>query len=112
MSEFVETTIELMKSHSVDSFMKETIQRKDDPAGVLADLWHYCDHYGLDFFNIVADGELGPQKGTYEDCPSNIVSDLVEWCEINDFDWEFELEKAQFLIEMDTNGSLERVLQI
>jgi hypothetical protein len=40
------------------------------------------------------------------------VSDLVEWCEMNDFDWEFELEKAQFLIEMDTNGSLERVLQI
>jgi hypothetical protein len=62
MSEFVETTIELMKSHSVDIFMKETIQRKDDPAGLLADLWHYCERYALDFFNIVADGELGPQK--------------------------------------------------
>ena len=112
MSEFISNAIELMKTHSVAVFINDYASRKNDPAGIIADLWHYCDAYKIDFFDVIAEGEFGPQKGTYEDNLANIIADLIYWCEQNDYDWDYELEKAQFLVDVDTNGCLYKVMQI
>lgn len=114
MEEFVSNTIELMKTGCVFSYMIEFDERRNDPAGVLADLMHYCDLYMYDFDQLVHDADFwGKDENSYENSPVNIISDLIEWCEQKELDFYEEINKAQIIMELDQEKfDLYKVLQL